>query len=95
MTETPDEREARQDAELAALEGRTPTPAPTPETPAASEPKRDRDGDLVYPFTVSGTLDAENLNDAYKLLQAHFLALSRGSMYDAPSEIHVSVAPAA
>lgn len=93
MSETPEQREARQDAELARLGAEGHSQPPAPESPAATGEKRDRDGDLVYPFTVSGTLDAENLNDAYKLLQAHFLALSRGTTYDAPSDINVSVDP--
>lgn len=76
MSETPDEREARQDAELAALEGKTP-PADTPADTPAEGPELDADGDPVVPFVVEGTFKAEDLHDAYKLLQAHFMELSR------------------
>ena len=94
MSASDQEHEAQQDAELRKLDPTYSQTAPPLVPPAAEEPKRDRDGSLVYPFKVEGTLDAENLNDSYKLLQAHFLALSRGSVYDAPSDISVSVTQA-
>jgi hypothetical protein len=77
MSETPDEREARQDAALAELQGED-QPAGTPAEPAPDAPKLAADGDPVKSFGITGTFDAEDQHDAYKLLQAHFLALSRG-----------------
>jgi hypothetical protein len=80
VSETPQEtdaqREARQDAALADLEGQAQPGEPTPPV-APDAPTTDADGDVVTKFVVDGTFDAEDQHDAYKLLQAHFLELSR------------------